>query len=118
MKNLIGFTLVLGTLAAPALSFAQSNAAPLTRAQVRAELTQLEQAGYNISAGEDANYPASIQAAEAKVAAGANMQQAASAVGGIASGGSSESGAPMRTPRVAASTCVGPASYCTLYFGN
>jgi hypothetical protein len=118
MNKLIGFTLVLGTLATPVASFAQSNAAPVTRAQVRAELAQLEQAGYNISAGEDANYPANIQAAEARVAAGANMQQAASAVGGVASGGSSESGAPMRTPHVAASTCVGPASYCTLYFGN
>ena len=118
MNRLIGFAIVLGTLAAPALSFAQSNAAPITRAQVRAELVQLEQAGYNISAGEDANYPASLQAAEARVAAGANMQETASAMGGVAAGGSSESGAPMRKPRVAASTCVGPASYCTLYFGN
>jgi hypothetical protein len=118
MNKLAGFALVLGTLAAPALSFAQSNTGPVTRAQVRAELMQLEQAGYNISAGEDSNYPASIQAAEAKIAAGLNAQQAAGAVGGVASGGVSESGGPVQAPRVAASNCVGPASFCTPYFGN
>lgn len=118
MNKLIGFAIALGTLATPTLSFAQSNAAPLTRAQVRAELIQLEQAGYNISAGEDANYPADIQAAEARVAAGSGAQQATRAVGGVAPGGSSESGAPMRAPSAAAPTCAGPASFCTPYFGN
>lgn len=118
MNKFVGFALVLGTLAAPAVSFAQSNTAPVTRAQVRAELAQLEQAGYNISAGEDANYPASIQAAEAKIAAGTNAQQTASAVGGVMPGSVSESGAPAGAPRMAASNCVGPASYCSLYFGN
>ena len=36
---------VVGALAAPAVTFAQTTSAPLTRAQVRAELIQLEQAG-------------------------------------------------------------------------
>ncbi|RQH08998.1 DUF4148 domain-containing protein [Paraburkholderia dinghuensis] len=118
MNKLVAFTLALSTIAAPALSFAQSNAAPITRAQVRAELIQLEEAGYNIAGGEDANYPTDIQAAEAKVAAHTGAQEAASAVGGVAPGSSSESGAPMRGPRVTGSQCVGPESFCNLYFGN
>ncbi|WP_233868436.1 DUF4148 domain-containing protein [Paraburkholderia adhaesiva] len=118
MNKLAAFTLALSTIAAPALSFAQSNTAPITRAQVRAELIQLEQAGYNIAGGEDANYPTDVQAAEAKVAAHSDAQQAVSAVGGVTSGSLSESGAPMQGPRVDGSRCVGPESFCTLYFGN
>jgi Domain of unknown function (DUF4148) len=37
----------------------------VTRAQVRAELVQLEKAGYNLEIKE--NYPDEIQAAEARV---------------------------------------------------
>ncbi|ANB72151.1 hypothetical protein AYM40_07055 [Paraburkholderia phytofirmans OLGA172] len=84
MKSLIQAVVVAAALAAPIVSFAQSNA-PVTRAQVRAELVQLEKAGYNPARGEDPNYPADIQAAEAKVAAQND------AVGGVA-GGSSQSG--------------------------
>ena len=51
----------------PALAFAQSNA-PLTRAQVRAELVQLENAGYNPLADCSGNCPGSLQHAEAVVA--------------------------------------------------
>jgi|ERR1700681_1461737 hypothetical protein len=68
VNKLAAIPLVISVLAMPALSFAQS-AAGLTRAQVVAELVRLEQAGYNPSAGEDNNYPADIQAAEARVAA-------------------------------------------------
>lgn len=68
MKSVIQAVTLAAALAAPVAVLAQSNA-PITRAQVRAELVQLEQAGYNPSRGEDANYPADIQAAEAKVAA-------------------------------------------------
>jgi uncharacterized membrane protein len=45
MKSLIQAVVVAAALAAPVAVFAQSNA-PLTRAQVRAELVQLEKAGY------------------------------------------------------------------------
>ena len=41
----------------------------ITRAEVRHELEELEAAGYNPSQGDDATYPADLQAAEAKVAA-------------------------------------------------
>jgi len=67
MKNLIQAVVVAAALVAPVAVFAQSNV-PLTRAQVRAELVQLEQAGYNPARGEDPTYPQDIQAAEARVA--------------------------------------------------
>jgi Domain of unknown function (DUF4148) len=63
---------VLGSaLAAPIVSFAQQSNGPLTRAQVRAELVQLEKAGWRpyMNMGNNPNYPAGIQAAEAKIAA-------------------------------------------------
>lgn len=57
-------------LALPAMAFAQStvqNGAE-TRAQVRADLIAVEKAGYDPALSND-NYPADIQAAEAKVSA-------------------------------------------------
>jgi hypothetical protein len=87
MKSLIQAVVVAAALAAPVAVFAQSNA-PVTRAQVRAELVQLEKAGYN-PAADDATYPAGIQAAEAKVAA----QNDATGVGVVANG-SSDTGRP------------------------
>jgi len=89
MKSLIQAVVVAAALAAPVAVFAQSNA-PLTRAQVRAELVQLEKAGYNPARGEDPYYPADIQAAEAKVAA---QNGATSGYGGVVSG-SSDAGRP------------------------
>ncbi|MFM0291961.1 protein of unknown function [Burkholderia sp. WP9] len=88
MKSLIQAVVVAAALAAPVAVFAQSNQ-PLTRAQVRAELIELEQAGYNPARGEDPTYPADIQAAEAKVAA----RHAATGFGGGTSG-SSDAGRP------------------------
>ncbi len=116
MKNaLICFALAAGTLAAPVLGFAQSNA-PLTRAEVRADLVRVEQAGYNPSLASDATYPADIQAAEAKIAAQDGRQTGSQAYGGVAQNGSSSSGAPTRMSMN--SNCVGPVSYCNLFFGS
>lgn len=60
-------------MATSASVYAQSSSAPaahqLTRAEVRHELEELEAAGYNPALGDDVDYPADIQAAEAKVAA-------------------------------------------------
>jgi hypothetical protein len=57
-------------LAVPAVSFGQPSNGPLTRAQVRAQLIQLERAGYNPAEGNrGSHYPRDIQAAEARVAA-------------------------------------------------
>jgi hypothetical protein len=87
MKSLIQAVVVAAALAAPVAVFAQSNQ-PVTRAQVRAQLVQLEQTGWRPGAGDRTTYPAQIQAAEAKVAA----ENGATGVGGVASG-SSDSGA-------------------------
>ncbi|NPT58816.1 DUF4148 domain-containing protein [Paraburkholderia elongata] len=91
MKSLIHAVLVAAVFAAPAVSFAQQSDAPLTtREQVRAELIQLESAGYHVGDGDNASYPTAIQAAEARVAA---QNGATSGYGGVVSG-SSASGAP------------------------
>jgi len=86
-KFLISALVISSALAAPAFAFAQSNA-PVTRAQVKAELVQLEKAGYN-PAGEDVNYPQDIQAAEQRVA---EQQGIASSSYGSAANGTSVSG--------------------------
>jgi hypothetical protein len=81
MKSLVQAVVIAATLAAPVAVFAQSNQ-PVTRAQVREELIQLEKAGYNPATANPYDYPANIQAAEARVAA------QNSAVGGVTSGSS------------------------------
>jgi hypothetical protein len=65
MKNLICALLAV-VLIVPAVSFAQTTNTPLTRAEVRAELVQLEQAGYQPAARQN-HYPDEIQAAEARL---------------------------------------------------
>lgn len=93
MKSLIQAVVIAAVLAAPVASFAQSNQ-PVTRTQVRAELVQLERAGYVPAHGRDPYYPADIQTAEARVAAQNGTAQAeTSGVGGVVSG-SSALGAP------------------------
>lgn len=87
MKSLVKAVALAVVLAAPVVSFAQQSNQPLTRAQVRAELEQLEKAGYRPQAN-DLYYPQDIQAAQARVA-----QQNAQASGyGQGSAGSSQSG--------------------------
>ncbi|ABE35458.1 hypothetical protein DR64_5823 [Paraburkholderia xenovorans LB400] len=105
MKSLIQAVVIAAVLAAPMASFAQSNQ-PVTRAQVRAELIQLEKAGYQ-PGRDDPYYPADIQAAEARVAAQNGTAQAAeSGFGGVVSG-ASQAGRPV--------PANGPKS---VYFGN
>ncbi|SEB23564.1 DUF4148 domain-containing protein [Paraburkholderia sartisoli] len=90
MKALLKAVLVSCALAAPALAFAQTTNGPVTRAEVRADLVRLEQAGYR-PAATDPHYPAAIQAAEAKVAA-QDSAAGQTSVGGVAMNGSSQSG--------------------------
>ncbi|MFM0412840.1 DUF4148 domain-containing protein [Paraburkholderia aromaticivorans] len=105
MKSLIQAVVIATVLAAPVASFAQSNQ-PVTRAQVRAELIQLEKAGYQ-PGRDDPHYPADIQAAQARVDAQNGTAQAAqSGFGGVVSG-ASQSGRP--------ALANGPRS---VYFGN
>ncbi|AOI76242.1 DUF4148 domain-containing protein [Burkholderia sp. NRF60-BP8] len=65
MKSIIYAAIAASVLAAPIASFAQSEQG-LTRAEVKAELVQLEQNGYKPLAS-DSQYPSDIQAAEQRV---------------------------------------------------
>jgi hypothetical protein len=90
VKAVIYAVVATSAFAVSVAAFAQTDSqAPLSRAQVRAELQQLEQAGYNPSTGEDINYPYDIQSAEARLAA----SNGATAYGGVKSK-SSASGSP------------------------
>ncbi|MGU7778767.1 DUF4148 domain-containing protein [Burkholderia sp. PU8-34] len=99
MKKIALLALTLGAIAVSTSTLAQSVSAPLTRAQVRADLIRLERAGYNPAASNDVTYPDDIQAAEAKVAAqdaaGGDPQVAATSMGGTPEHGASEAGKPM-----------------------
>jgi hypothetical protein len=113
MKSLASLVVATSFLIVPLCGFAQQINAPLTRAEVRADLVQIEKAGYSPATGDGQAYPADIEAAEAKVSA-MGMAAATSSVGG--STNRTESG---RHPnRAMSDNCVGPASYCTPYFGS
>ncbi|KVD43257.1 hypothetical protein WS61_17240 [Burkholderia sp. ABCPW 11] len=76
MKTYIALLTMIGALVGQS-AFAQA-AAPLTRAQVREELMRLEAAGYDPAKGDEGEYPADIQAAEAKLAEQERARMAAS----------------------------------------
>ena len=89
MKASIKAAAVALALAAPVVSFAQSNDQPLTRAQVRADLERVEKAGYNPL--DWIHYPENIQAAQARIAAeDAVARRDTSGIGGA--GNAAESG--------------------------
>ncbi|ABA52765.1 DUF4148 domain-containing protein [Burkholderia pseudomallei] len=101
MKSLIATVAVAAALAVPAVSFAQQSNGPVTRAQVRAELIQLEQAGYN-PASDRVNYPEEIQAAEAKIHGQQNVAAQADTSGyGAQPAAAAESGSPNKVKRIA-----------------
>lgn len=87
IKRFIPATLALAAAAliAPSFAFAQSEGGAVTRAQVKQQLVELEQAGYNPT-GAQLNYPADLQAAQARV----NANQASY---GSSPTGTSQSGA-------------------------
>jgi hypothetical protein len=90
MKSLIQAVAIAAVLAAPVASFAQSNDST-SRSQVRAELTQLERAGYDAHS-KGLYYPADIQASEARVAAQSAPARPEITSFGGAGAGSSASG--------------------------
>ena len=91
--NFRQLTLAVATaLAFPIASHAQETTSPVTRAQVRAELVQLEKAGY-LPGKNDPHYPDDIQAAEAKVAAANGSPVNADSGFGSVMSGTSASGA-------------------------
>jgi len=93
MKSFIKAVAFAAVLAVPALSFAQSqgNTGPVTRAQVRNELAQLEAAGYRPSVN-DIYYPDDLQKAQARVNAENGAAVAQTSGYGGATNGSSQSG--------------------------
>jgi phage gp16-like protein len=90
-KSLVPALVIASALAVPALAQAADNA-PVTRAEVKAQLAQLERAGYN-PASDQTTYPANIQAAEARVDARQTQTVAASSYGGVNEGASASGGA-------------------------
>lgn len=101
---------IAAAIAFPGAGYAQASSAAVTRAQVRAEIVQLEGAGYRPGRANDPYYPADIQAAEAAVAsrneAGSNVD---SGVGGTPFG-SSASGI-----RVTAGAAPANSQFASLY---
>lgn len=79
---------ISAAIAFPVAGHAQESGSTVTRAQVRAELVQLENAGYWPGRANNPHYPDDIQAAEAKVAAEASGDASSSSVGGVHSGSS------------------------------
>jgi Domain of unknown function (DUF4148) len=59
IKSLVSAVALASALAVPAVSFAQQSNGPVTRAQVRAELVQLEKAGWSpaMDMGNNPHYP-------------------------------------------------------------
>ena len=94
MKSWVNGIIAVAVFSAPLASFAQSDA-PLSRADVRAELVQLEKAGYS-PAAEDASYPAKLQMAEARVDHIRVAQAQAEGYGASTSGASQSGSASKR----------------------
>jgi hypothetical protein len=89
MNGLFRTVVISSALALPALALAQQTNGPVTRDQVQNDLRQLEAAGYSPAAGENAQYPNDIQAAEARA-----QGNAQTGIGGATSG-TSQSGRSM-----------------------
>jgi hypothetical protein len=117
MKTLACLVIASCALASPLVSFAQSSA-PVTRAQVHEELIRLGQVGYHMGDRDHTKYPEQIQAAEAKIEAQDSQQAGSSDVGGTPANGTSDSGSVQHASKPSPSSCVGPASYCNLFFGG
>lgn len=88
MKSFVYAMLAASAFSIPVASYAQSSDnGPVTRAQVRQDLINLERAGY-VPTAKDPTYPRDIQAAEQRV-------HAQEGYGGVA-GGTSQSSAPVQ----------------------
>jgi len=88
IMKLVQSLIIAAVVAIPAVSFAQSNES-VTRADVRAQLIQLEKAGYN-PANDQTQYPKNIEAAQARIDAanGVSAKSYGSSTGGTAAAGS------------------------------
>jgi hypothetical protein len=89
MKTLVRAVCAVAVIAVPIASLAQSDGSP-TRAQVQAEIAQLQQAGYNPANANTVDFPANMPA----ISAGAADQSSGY---GPATNGSSQMGRPAST---------------------
>lgn len=93
----------------------QASAQELTRAQVRQELIDAENNGLRFVT--DTSYP-DVSPLFQRQAEQMPQQQAGTAVGSDPAA-SSEAGKPATlSPRQGPAACVGPASFCAIYFGS
>ncbi|GJH32479.1 DUF4148 domain-containing protein [Paraburkholderia hospita] len=81
MKLIVNVAAVSAALLFPFAAFAQSSA-PLTRAEVRQQVIELENAGYNPSTSDSTAYPENIQAAQRRL----DAARAGGGYGGVADG--------------------------------
>jgi len=91
MKALVCLTFSVSALTSPTLTFAQATSGQLTRAQMRADIVRVAQAGCHPGGGDN-DYPVEIQAAEAKIAEQDGARLADDSAGGVAQAGSSQTG--------------------------
>lgn len=89
MKTLVHTVCAVAVIAVPIASLAQSDGA-LTRAQVQAEIAQLQQAGFNPANANTVDFPANMQATDASAAGQSSGY-------GPATNGSSQMGRPAST---------------------
>jgi hypothetical protein len=108
LKLLIPALLIASALAVPSFAFAQDNNAPVTRAQVRSQLIQLEKAGYS-PATKDNDYPQALQEAQQRVDASDGVGAQAY---GPSTSGTSASGLPATTVPAL------PVEQHSIYFGH
>ncbi|MDG0027278.1 DUF4148 domain-containing protein [Trinickia sp. Y13] len=113
MKNTLMQTIVIAIAAtAPIVALAQTQGpAPVTRAQIKSALVQLERSGYS-PLGSNIDYPGDLQSAEAR--AGAQANDAEATTYGGKPGGSTEAGSRAAAP--AKSLYLGNAG--SLYVGD
>ncbi|AUT74782.1 MULTISPECIES: DUF4148 domain-containing protein [Paraburkholderia] len=79
MKLVANVAVISAVLLLPLAAYAQSSA-PLTRAEVRQQVIELENAGYNPSTSDSTAYPENIQAAQNRL----NAAKAGGGYGGVA----------------------------------
>lgn len=95
MKFVIG-TIILAAAVAPAFAMAAQSGNGLTRADVRAQIVQIEQAGYS-PARKDIHYPQSIQQAEARIRSSESATQFDASGYGPAQPAGADSGAALHS---------------------
>ncbi len=110
MKKLTLLALTVATLASTSV-FSNAFAQETTRAEVRQELIQAEDSGSQYIT--DTSYPVTSTQFALQVA---QLKQDDNSGVGVDTAGTSSSGAGM--PMHSHSSCVGPASFCNVYFGN